>query len=193
MGKRDPRVDAYIRQAPAFAKPILTHLRAKVHEAVPEVEEAIKWGVPHFDHHGPMCTMAAFKAHCRFAFWSGSAADGARPVAERIETVADLPSDRALLKLIRQAAALRQGGARLRRSTAPKPPVKVPSYFLDALRGNRKALTAFEAFSPSHRREYVEWITEAKTEGTRERRLETAVVWIAEGKPRNWKYMKTKA
>ena len=192
MGKKDPRVDAYIAKAPEFAKPILTHIRAKVHEAVPDVEETIKWGVPHFDHHGPMCMMAFFKAHCRFGFWSGSVAD-AKPTAERIESISDLPADRAFVRLIKQAAALREGGAKMVRTSRPRPPVKVPSYFIAAVRKNRKASAAFEAFPPSHKREYVEWVTEAKGEETRQRRLETAVAWIAEGKPRNWKYMRPKS
>ena len=192
MGKRDPRVDAYIAKAPGFAKPILTRLRAKVHEAVPDVEETIKWGVPHFEHHGPMCMMASFKAHCRFGFWYGSQVDDAKVLADRFETIKDLPPDRTLVRLIKQAGALREGGARMARSSRPKRRLKVPSCLMDALRANRDARAAFEAFSPSHQREYVEWITDAKTEATRERRLETALLWIAQGKPRNWKYMKNK-
>lgn len=169
------------------------HLRATVHEAVPDVVETIKWGVPHFDHHGPMCMMAAFKAHCRFAFWSGSQVEGAKPIAERLESRSDLPPDRALIRLIKQAAALRAGGAKMVRTARPKAPLKMPSYFMTALRRNRKAVAAFEAFPPSHKREYVEWITEARTDETRQTRLATAVEWIAEGKPRNWKYMRPKS
>jgi len=190
MGKRDPRVDAYIARAPEFAKPILTRIRAKVHQAVPEVVETIKWGVPHFDYHGPMAMMAAFKAHCRFGFWYGSDVAESNPIVERIESVKDLPPDRTLLRLIEKAGELRAGGAKMTRATTPRAPVKVPPYFTAALRKNRTAIAAFEAFPPSHRREYVEWITEAKTEETRRRRLETAVQWIAEGKPRNWKYIR---
>ena len=191
MGKKDPRVDAYIAKSPGFAKPILTHIRAKVHEAVPDVEETIKWGVPHFDHHGPMCMMASFKAHCRFGFWYGNSVDDAKAIAERLESIEDLPPDRKLVGLIRKAAALRAGGVKMTRSTQPKPPVKVPSYFTAALRKNTKAAAEFQAFPPSHKREYVEWITEAKTEETRQRRMDTAIQWISEGKCRNWKYARS--
>jgi hypothetical protein len=191
MGQRDPRVDAYIAKAPDFAKPILTHLRARIHEAVPDVVETIKWSVPAFDYQGPMAGMAAFKAHIRFGFWRGGTVDGeAVPSMERIESMKDLPSDRELIRTIKRAAQMNESGVKMARPTTRKPPVKVPSYFLEAVRANKKALAAFAAFSPSHKREYVEWITEAKTDETRQRRLETAVQWIAEGKPRNWKYMR---
>jgi len=168
----------------------LTYLRARVHEAVPDVEETIKWGVPHFDYHGPMCMMAAFKAHCRFGFWYGSDMGSATPVAQRIQSLKDLPPDRTLLRLIRKAAELRAGGAKLVRSRIPKPPLKVPSYFMAALKKDRKALAAFEAFPPSHKRQYVEWVMGARGQDTRQRRLATAVQWISEGKPRNWKYVR---
>jgi hypothetical protein len=192
MGKKDPRVDAYIAKAPDFAKPLLTHLRARIHEAVPDVVETIKWSVPAFDYQGPMAGMAAFKAHIRFGFWRGGTVDGeAIPSMERIESMKDLPSDRELIRTIKRAAQMNESGVKMARPAKRKPPVKVPSYFLKAVRANKKALAAFEAFSPSHKREYVEWITEAKTEETRQRRLDTAVQWIAEGKSRNWKYART--
>jgi hypothetical protein len=193
MGRRDPRVDAYIAKSPDFAKPVLIHLRTKIHEAVPDVEETIKWGVPHFDYHGPMCMMASFRAHCRFGFWVGNEVDGAKAVAERIESVRDLPPDRKLVRLIKQAAALRKGGVKMARTQRAKPPLRVPSYFAAALAKNKKAAAAFQAFPPSHKREYVEWITGAKTDETRQRRLATAVQWITEGKSRNWKYQRPRA
>ena len=191
MGKKDPRVDAYIAEAPDFAKPILARIRAKVHEAVPDVVETIKWSVPAFDYQGPMAGVAAFKAHIRFGFWRGGTVGGkAIPSMERIESIKDLPSDRELIRTIKRAAQMNESGVKMARPTTPKPPVKVPSYVLEAIRTNKKALAAFEAFSHSHKREYVEWITDARAEATRQRRLETAVQWIAEGKSRNWKYVR---
>jgi uncharacterized protein YdeI (YjbR/CyaY-like superfamily) len=197
MGTRDPRIDAYIAGAAEFARPILAHLREVVHAACPEVEEAIKWGAPHFMYRGMLCGMAAFREHCAFGFWKGSLVvddSGKRVEAMgsfgRITKVSDLPPRRVLAGYVRKAMALNDAGVKVpRQRKHAKPPLVVPDYFMAALRRNRAALTAFERFSPSHRREYVEWITEARTESTRERRIAAALEWLAEGKPRNWKYM----
>lgn len=200
MGKRDPRIDAYIDEAADFAKPILHHLREAVHEACPDVEETIKWSAPFFDHHGPMCTMAAFKRHCAFGFWKAPlvlddlsrSSDSAGHLG-RITSLKDLPVRKKLLELIRKASQLNETGVKL-----PKRPAKsglrtelpVPDDLLAALQTNASAATAFESFPPSHRREYVEWIMEAKLEATRKKRVEQAIAWLSEGKSRNWKYLK---
>jgi hypothetical protein len=195
MGTRDPRVDAYISKAPPFAQPILTRLRSLVHDACPQVTETLKWSVPAFEYKGPFCGVAAFKQHCMFGFWKAPllAEQGFKEAADNslryLKSMDDLPSDRALVKLIKAAAALNDSGARVNRlKMAPKPPPKAPAYFLAAVRKNRKAAAAYEGFSPSHKREYIEWVTEAKTAETRDRRLAQAVSWMAEGKSRNWKY-----
>jgi len=196
MGKRDPRVDAYIDRAAAFARPILSHLRAVVHGACPEVEETLKWGFPHFQYRGVLCSFAAFKGHCAFGFWKGklvlggAASDAAMGQFGRIAAVSDLPAKAALAKLVRKAAALNeQGVARSpSRKRPPRPAPRVPPDLAAALKRNQKAASTFEGFTPSNRRDYVEWITEAKGEETRRRRLTTAIEWMAKGKPRNWRY-----
>lgn len=196
MGRKDPRIDAYISNAPEFAKPVLEHIRAVVHEACPDVVEGTKWSVPHFDYMGMMCGMAAFKQHCTFGFWKhslvlGDAAKDQSGVGQfgRIQKVSDLPSKRVLTGYIRKAMKLNEEGTKVEKPKKPKKPeIEVPSYMKTALNKNRKAKSAFDAFSPSHRREYVEWIAEAKTEATRDRRLDQALEWITEGKSRNWKY-----
>jgi uncharacterized protein YdeI (YjbR/CyaY-like superfamily) len=195
MASRDPRIDAYIAKAQPFAQPILKHLREVVHAGCPGVEETIKWSMPAFDYKGPMAGMAAFKAHCTFTFWKGSLLDGVPNAAGamgqfgRITSVDDLLSEKTLVKLVKAAAKLNDEGAKpARAAKAAKPPLKVPRDLAAALKQHPKAKAAFDAFSPSHRREYVEWITDAKTDATRQRRLETAVEWVAEGKGRNWKY-----
>lgn len=199
MGKRDPRVDAYIARSSDFAKPILNHIRSVVHEACPEVQETVKWGAPFFDYQGVMCNMAAFKAHCAFGFWKGSLvlgndvkdADAAGQFG-RIEKVSDLPPKKVLMGYIRQAMKLNEDGVKPMRTKTgtKKPELDVPDYLRAALKKDKTAQTAFDAFSPSHRREYIEWITDAKTEATRNKRMETALEWIAEGKSRNWKYQR---
>ena len=199
MGPRDDRVDAYIARSADFARPILAHLRALVHDTCPDVTETIKWGFPHFEHHGVLCSMASFKAHCGFGFWHAemrSLAD-ARPGTDaamgqfgRITTLGDLQKDTKLAALIRKAAALNAGGIKSVRapSAKPKAPLDVPEDLAAALRKNRGALAHFSAMSASHRREYIEWLVDAKRDETRRKRLATAVEWISEGKSKEWKY-----
>jgi hypothetical protein len=196
MGKKDPRIDAYIAKAPDFAKPILTHVRALVHTACPNVEETMKWSTPTFDYKGIMCGVAAFKQHCAVGFWKhrlvigeGRAEKSAGSLG-RITSLDDLPSDRALIAYIKKAAKLNDDGVAVERERkAPKPPLKAPAYFTAALKKNAAARKTFEAFSPSQKREYLEWVTGSKTDATRDKRLATAVEWMAEGKVRNWKYV----
>lgn len=195
MGQKDPRIDAYIEKSADFARPILKHLRKVVHAACPEVEETMKWSFPHFDYKGEMmCSMASFKGHCAFGFWKASlvlgdkATDGAMGHLGRITSLDDLPPERTLASYVKKAAKLNDQGVKVARAPRrARPDVALPGDLARALK-KKKALTTFEAFPPSHRREYVEWIVEAKGEDTRKRRLESAVQWIAEGKPRNWKY-----
>lgn len=199
MGSRDPRVDAYIDKAAPFAQPILRRVREVVHEACPGVEETIKWSRPHFMYHGLLCGMAAFKAHCAVMFWQGGELesladdpDGLGPKG-RLTSLDDLPSKKVLLARIKAAAALNAAGEKpawvKARSAKPrKPALPVPADLKAALATNAKAKATFEAFAPSHRREYIEWITSAKQEATRARRLAAAVAQMAEGKSQNWKY-----
>lgn len=198
MGKRDPRVDAYISKAAPFAQPILTRIREVVHASCPDVEEEMKWRFPHFVHHGILCGMAAFTRHATFGFWKGSLVTGTgrRPDAMgqfgRITKPSDLPSNKVLAEYVKKAAALNEQGVKVSRvpKKAAAKTMKVPSDLSAAFAKNKKAQAEFDGLSPSHRREYVEWITEAKTAETRARRLTQAIDWMAEGKSRNWKYEK---
>ncbi|TAK37256.1 MAG: hypothetical protein EPO30_10975 [Lysobacteraceae bacterium] len=198
MGAKDKRIDAYIAKSADFAQPILRHLRKLVHTACPEIEETMKWSFPHFDYKGMLCSMAAFKQHAVFGFWKEKILLGTHPGSKgamgsfgRITSLADLPGDKALIGLIKKAAELNEAGITIARSRpAKKTPLKIPSYFMAALKKDGKAMKTFEEFSYSHRKEYVEWVTEAKTEETRNKRLATTIAWLAEGKSRNWKYVK---
>lgn len=199
MAQRDQRVDDYIAKAPPFARPILIHLRAVVHDACPDVAETIKWRMPSFEYGGMLCHMAAFTRHCVFGFWKGEQLLGASSRnAEamgdfgRLTSVDDLPSRARLKDLVKQAMRLNEVGvARTpRRTAAKKKTVRVPADLRAALTRNKRAAEHFAALPPSHRREYVEWITEARTDTTRARRLATTVEWLEAGKSRNWKYMK---
>src|SRR5262245_7522523 len=199
MPKTDPRVDAYIRNAAPFARPILTHIRKVVHTACPDVEETLKWSHPSFLYKGMLGGFAAFKEHATLGFWKHELlakefpafTKEARGQFGRLTSVDDLPDEKMLAKIVKAAAALNDAGVKVERMKGPKkPPVKTPAYFATALKKNKKALEHYEAFSPTKKRDYVEWLTEAKTDETRAKRLETAVEWISEGKGRNWKYEK---
>jgi uncharacterized protein YdeI (YjbR/CyaY-like superfamily) len=197
MPKTDPRVDAYIAEAAPFARPILVHLRSLVHRAAPAITETIKWGMPFFEHEGIVCHMAAFKAHCAFGFWRGGRIEKTGKEGEamgqfgRIAKLADLPPDKTVLAQVKKAAALNlAGGNAARPLRRPKEPIPVPDDFRAALAGTGAAKATFDGFAPGRQREYLEWITEAKSAATRVKRIATAVEWLAEGQPRNWKYQR---
>lgn len=198
MGTRDPRIDSYIDNSADFAQPILTQIRELVHAGCPEVEETMKWSFPHFTYHGVLCSMASFKAHCAFGFWKsklvldGPGDEDAMGQFGRITSVKDLPAKRVMIAYVKKAAALNLDGVKV-----PKAPkarttgsLSIPADLAAALERNRKALDTFDAFSTSHKREYVEWLTEAKRADTRAKRLEQAIEMLADGKSRNWKYQR---
>jgi hypothetical protein len=199
MPARDPRVDAYVANAAPFARPVLRHLRTIVHAAVPGVEETVKWGFPHFVKDGIVCSFAAFKGHCAFSLWKGrqllgdAASSDAMGQFGRITAVEDLPPRAEIVRLVREAVARNAPGSKPPRPAParprpPRPEAKVPADLAAALRKDARARATFDGFPPSARREYVDWIVEAKGADTRARRLAQAVAWMAEGKRRNWKY-----
>ena len=204
MVKRDKRIDIYIANAAPFAQPVLNHLRELVHTGCPDVEETMKWSFPHFDYSGEiLCSMASFKKHCSFGFWKASILPDPDHLLElvgktsmgslgQLTALSDLPSDRILIKYIKEAAKLNKEGVKVspKAKAVIKKDIEVPDYFIKALNKNKKALKIFEGFSNTNKKEYVEWVTDAKSEDTREKRLETAVEWMSEGKIRHWKYIK---
>ena len=205
MGKTDPRVDAYIARKAPFAQPILKELRAIIHEAHPDIDEDIKWGAPAFMHKGIVCIIAGFKEYVGVNFWKGAliVPSNARRAGddkdmkqlEKMHSIDELPPRRKIIAYVKAAVQLNEGGVPTpnRGKDAPirkRGPLRTPPSLAKALARNAKAKATYAAFSPSHKREYVEWISDAKTDETRDRRIEQALGWLAEGKPRNWKYMK---
>jgi uncharacterized protein YdeI (YjbR/CyaY-like superfamily) len=191
----DPRVDAYIQKQADFAKPILMWFRERVHAACPDVEETIKWSMPSFYYRKrPLAHMAAFKAHAAFGFWErGVLATGKEGEAMgqhgRMESVADLPpADEIDAQIRRGIAFIESGQKSVRAERAPKAEVEVPAELAEALADDAAAAATFDNFSPSCRREYCEWIAEAKRPETKAKRVGEAVGWMREGKRRNWKY-----
>lgn len=202
MAITNPTVDVYIAKAAPFAQPVLNHLRELIHKTCPEVEENIKWGMPSFEYKGMLCGFASFKQHCTFGFWKASLmkdkvlmenarSESAMGHLGRITSLKDLPSDKKITAWIKEAMKLNVEGKKIIKA---KPVVKkdlvIPAYISAAIKKNKKAWGTFEQFSPSAKKEYVEWITEAQSEETKNKRLSQAIEWMAEGKPRNWKYMK---
>ena len=198
MDSRDPRIDRYIEKSADFAKPILNHIRELVHFACPQVEETMKWGFPHFMYKGILRSMASFKQHCAVGFWKGSLVFQSIPGVKKRETmghlgritaIADLPDRKTLSRCIIEAVRLNETGTKLpRKAKPPRKELVVPDDLAAGLKKNKKALATFAGFTYSHRKEYVQWITAAKTEATRAKRLKTALDWMAEGKSRHWKY-----
>lgn len=202
LGKKEKIMDEYISKSAGFAQPILNHLRELVHTVCPDVEEKMKWSFPHFDYKNEMmCSMAAFKQHCVFGFWKASLmkypilletakSEVAMGHLGKITSMKDLPADKKIKDWIKEAMQLNDQGIKLpsKPKATDKKEITVSDYFKRALGKNKKALQIFEAWAYSHKKEYVEWITEAKTEETRNKRIATAIEWITEGKSRNWKY-----
>ncbi len=198
----DKRIDAYIENAQPFAQPILRKIRVLMHKACPDVTETIKWGMPSFEYKGPMFGMAAFKQHCAGGFWktallkdpgnylgkSKNRGGEAMGNLGCVKSVKDLPPDNVFIDFIKQHMKLNEAGIKLEKVKSEKKEIPVPDDFAKALNKNKKAKSVFEKFAPSHKREYLQWITEAKREETRLKRITTAIEWIAEGKGRNWKY-----
>lgn len=203
MAKSDPRIDAYIAKSRPFAQPILESIRAQVHAACPGVVETIKWGFPHFLHEGGiLCSMAAFQEHCAFGFWKGALVPGAKGAKSadamgqlgRIASANDLPAKPAFARMVKAAMKLNEPATRVARPvTKPgrRAPIPEPADFKAALAKHAKARASWKAFAPGQRREYLEWITEAKRPATRAARLAQSLEWLAEGKTRNWKYARS--
>jgi len=203
MAQKDRRIDAYIVKAQPFAWPILEYLRDLVHRACPDVKETIKWGMPHFDYKGEMmCHMASFKQHCAFGFWKASLMNDKKRIENakgetamgnfgKITGLKDLPSDAKMIRYIKEAMKLNDEGIKVeKKKPLTKKDIEAPDYFLKELKKSKAALKTFNMFSPSNKKEYIMWITDAKTEETRKSRVTTAIEWMEEGKQRNWKYMK---
>lgn len=202
MEKYSPKIDAYIEKSQDFAKPILHYIREMVHEFCPDAEETMKWSFPHFIYKGKnLCAMASFKQHCTFGFWLEKEMKSMQEITQDIEKnsmfslgkiaqVGDLPSKSQLKKAIKEAMELTDMGVTMKKAPPSKIEMEIPDYFQRALEAQPKAKEIFEKASPSFRKEYIAWVTEAKTEATRDKRLEQSLEWIAEGKGRNWKYQK---
>ena len=190
---KNPKIDEYIANSAEFAKPILVKLRELIHEAHPDIEETIKWGMPSFDYKGIVCHIAAFKNHCSFGFMKyklikGLEENGGMNSFGKITTVDDLPDDEVILMFIKEAVGLNEKGLKLSISTKEKKELIVPTYLLEILNDNSKAEKVFNGFSYSNKKDYVNWIVEAKREITREKRIVQMLEWLEEGKTRHWKY-----
>lgn len=205
MAAKDPRIDTYISRSPDFARPILEHLRKLIHKGCPDVVETIKWSRPFFEYQGGvLCNISAFNHHCSLGFWNASLLSDSAGVLRikdkdssghfgRITSLEDLPADKVIIACVKEAAALNQEGIKKpapAKTGKPKAALPVPAALAAALKKDKKAQITFDSFPPSHRREYIDWIMEAKTDPTRDKRIATTLEWLVEGKSRNWKYEK---
>jgi uncharacterized protein YdeI (YjbR/CyaY-like superfamily) len=202
MKNASAAVDQYIEKAAPFAQPVLKRIRAAFHKAAPDIVETMKWSTPFFEHKGVVGNMAAFKNHVSWGFWKAKLMNDPHgilnPMGEtgtmgglKVTTVAELPAEKIMLEYIREAIRLNEEDVRIvRAKKAPQGEAEVPDDLAAALKKSPKARKTFDGFPPSHRREYVAWITEAKQPSTREKRLAQTIEWLTEGKPRNWKYMR---
>jgi uncharacterized protein YdeI (YjbR/CyaY-like superfamily) len=203
MGKKDQRIDFYIDRSSDFAKPILIYLRQVIHKACPKIEETIKWGFPNFMYQGAiLCSVASFKQHCSFGFWKASLmsdphrffSSNPKPAMGnfgQLKNKKDLPTEKILISYIKEAMTLNENQVKASSKPVVKKDLTVPDFFKKALNKNKTALKIFDSFSYTNKKEYVDWLAEAKTEETRNKRILLAIEWIKEGKIRNWKYIKS--
>ena len=203
MSKFNPQFDEYIEKTADFAKPIMEYLRQIIHETCPEVEEIIKWGIPHFDYKGDMmCILAGYKNHCSFSLYKAELMSDTKIIEsvkagqkmgymDKLKSLSDLPAKETLVAYIKEAMVLDENGVKKAKPVSEKPKViEVPDYFSEKLATNPLAKEIFESKSSSFRKDYLVWITDAKTEATRQKRIEQSLEWIAEGKGRFWQYEK---
>ena len=203
MKNFDTKVDEYIAKAADFAKPVLEHWRQLIHDNCPDVIEAIKWGFPHFDYKGDfMCVIASYKNHCSLTFLKAELMNDPRlkdskalkPIQRflgKVTGLSDLPSDEEFIGMLKEAMALNEKGIKVIAPKSDKPKVlETPDCFSEKLAGNAKSKSVYESKSDSFRKDYIIWISDAKTDATRQKRMEEAIEWIAEGKGRFWKYEK---
>ena len=202
MANASKQVDDYIANAPDYAQPILKKIRTAFHKGCPGVEEAIKWGIPYFLHHGMLGGMAAFKKHVGFGFWRSSELDDPEQLFEtgtgakqsmctaKVFDVKELPTQKVLVDYVKRAAKLNENGKPTPKKASKNISTRVPADLADLLKKNKAAKTTYDALAPGQKRDYIEWITEAKRDATRQKRLKTTIEWLSEGKRRNWKYEK---
>lgn len=203
MSKFNPQFDEYITKSADFAKPIMEYLRQIIHETCPEVEEIIKWGNPHFDYKGDMmCILAGYKHHCSFSLYKAELMSDKKIIEsvkagqkmgymDKIKSLSDLPAKETLVAYIKEAMVLNENGVKKEKTVSEKPKViEVPDYFNEVLIANPLVKEIFESKSASFRKDYLVWIIDAKTEATRQKRIEQSLEWIAEGKGRFWQYEK---
>ena len=203
MSDFNPKVDEYFAKSEEFAIPIMEYLRQIIHDTCPDVVEVMKWGFPHFDYKGDMmCILGSFKKHCSFSLYKAELmvdpkiaesvkAGQKMGYLDKIKSVSDLPEEKVLVAYIKEAMTLNEKGIKkVKPKTEPKQPIEIPDYFSEKLALNPKAKEIFESQSPSFRKEYLVWIIDAKTDATRQKRIEESLEWITEGKGRFWKYKK---
>ena len=118
------KVDAYIGKSAEFAKPILNHLRAIILATCPEVEEDIKWGIPHYSYKGDhLCMMAAFSKHCSFNLYKAESMkdqaiqDGVKAgkkfgYMDKVKDVSELPARKRLVAYLEELMALNESGVK---------------------------------------------------------------------------------
>lgn len=194
---KNKKVDDYILQSQDFAKPILTHLRKLIQIACPQVEESIKWGHPHFEYKGLLCNVAAFNRHCAFGFWKAALMKDAELLTKnnndamghsgKLKSISDLPKDKIIIARVKEAVLLNEQGVHLpaKKHSEKNPEIKVPLLLKNELIKNKEVDQKFNSLSPSHKKEYIEWIEDAKKEETKFKRIASTIKWVMEGKSTN--------
>lgn len=202
MSNHNKKVDEYIFKMADFAKPILTHLRQIIFETCPDVEEDIKWGIPHYGYKGDhLVMMAGFKQHCSFSLYKAelmkdkmiqeSVKAGKKfGYMDKVKDLSELPNKKVLTAYIKEAMELNSSGISKPKVVKEKVEVVAPKEFIEALEQDKIAFSVYESKSPSFRKNYIIWIADVKTDETRQKRITQSLEWIREGKDRFWQSKK---
>jgi hypothetical protein len=191
------RINLYIAELPDWQRKHLVRVRQLIHSTEERIEEAWRGNAPHFDHQGSLIGMHAFKSCVSIWFHKGASLkdghglfkltekDAEREVRKYKIHEGESINEKAFLDLLKQALkvnAAQAGGAETKPTSRA---LVVPSDMEQVLRKDEQAWAQWEGLAASHKREYVEWITDAKQDETRKRRLAKALEMIRDGQAKN--------
>jgi len=189
-------IDEAFSKFTGFQKEYCNHLRKLIHKAMPDVKEDWKWG-PNFNVNGMVCGVWGFKDHVKLVFFKGSAMKDTYKLFNQGKenegnrsinfSSADKIDDKKIIEYLKEAAEINRKGIKLVKKEIK---VVMPAILVKALNKDKASKTYFESLAPSHRRDYADYISQAKQEETQLRRLDKVMEMLTDKRTLNDKYMK---
>lgn len=195
MNEASENITAYIEKATPEFKEVMIALRSVLNNPNFDIKEDWKWGAPNFNNEGMICWLAHFRNHVGMNFFKGTL------IKDKYNLFTHYREEKGNRQLkfsdinqiipeqieyyIEEAIKLNQENIKVVKKEID---TSLPLDLETELNNNPKAKMFFESLAPSYKRDYIEWIEEAKREATRTKRLATTMEWLSEGKKKNWKY-----